>query len=172
MRIKHIATTLILSVSAIILASITIGRQIYYQRQPDILSFSLIHFGGYLFFLLMPVEILFTYYLIRDYNLIILIIVALATAIAAQTIDYLIGYVVSNQIIYKIIGEKKYKKTEKYMNRYGNLTIFVFNFLPLSSPILALVAGMLRYKFRNLLFYSFLGLSIKYVVIVLLFSRF
>jgi membrane protein DedA with SNARE-associated domain len=172
MRIKHIVSTLLFSALAIILASITIGRQIYYQRQPDIISFSLIHFAGYLFFLLMPVEILFTYYLVENYNVFILLAVALATAIVAQTIDYLVGKLVSNQIIHKFIGMKKYKKTEDYINKYGNLTVFVFNVLPLSSPILALVAGMLRYRFRNLVLYSFLGLSIKYGIIALIFLKF
>ena len=120
----------------------------------------------------MPVEILFIYYVIDGHNLIVLLGLALATAMAAQIIDYLIGYTVSSQVIYKIIGEKKYKKAEKYIDKYGNMTVFVFNVLPLSSSVLSLAAGMLRYKFRSMVLYSFFGLSLKYILIIFLFYNF
>jgi len=170
MRSKTIILTIVISVIAILLSSFTIGRQIFLGRQPDIVSFSTIHFAGYLFFLLMPVELLFIYYLVEDFNIPILLVAALVTAVIAQIIDYAIGYWVSNKFINKIIGEKKYNRTKKYIAKYGNLTVFVFNLFPLSSSVLALVAGMLRYKFRNFVIYSFVGLLIKYSVIVLLFS--
>ena len=161
---------IIISIIAILISSLTIGRQIFLGNEPDIVSFSVIHFAGYLFFLLMPVEILFTYYFIEDVNVIVLLILALVTAIAAQMIDYLIGYLVSNQVIHNLMGKKRYRNLKKYMDRYGNLAVFVFNALPLSSSVLSLVAGMLRYKFRNFVIYSFMGLSLKYFIIVLLFS--
>lgn len=161
---------IIISIIAMLVSSLTIGRQIFLGRELDIVSFSVIHFAGYLFFLLMPVEILFTYYLIEDVNIIVLLILALVTAIVAQIIDYLIGYLVSNKVIHNLIGEKKYNRSRKYIDKYGNLAVFVFNFLPLSSSVLSLVAGMLRFKFRNFVIYSLMGLSLKYFVIVLLFS--
>ncbi|MCH8003117.1 MAG: VTT domain-containing protein [Nanoarchaeota archaeon] len=170
MRSKTIIPIIVISVIAILLSSFTIGRQIFLGRQPDIVSFSTIHFAGYLFFLLMPVELLFIYYLIEDFNIPILLVAALATAMVAQIIDYVIGYLVSNKVINKVIGEKKYKNTKKYIDKYGDLAVFVFNTLPLSSSILSLVAGMLRYRFRNFVIYSFVGLLIKYSAIVLLFS--
>lgn len=170
MQTKAYKIIILISVLAILISSFTVGRQIYLNREPNILSFSVIHFGGYLFFLLMPVELLFIYYLIQNFNIPILFITALVTAVVAQIIDYLIGYLASNQVIYNMIGIKKYRKTKKYIDKYGNLTVFVFNCLPLSSSILSLVAGMLRYRFRNLIIYSFIGLLLKYTVIVLLFS--
>ena len=163
---------LLISILAIIISSMTVGRQIYLDRQPDIISFSTIHFAGYLFFMLMPVEILFTYYLVEDFNIQILLIAALFTAIAAQIIDYIMGYFLGGRIIDKLIGEKKYKKREKYINKYGGISIFIFNLFPLSSPVLSLAAGMVKYKFRYFLLYSFLGLSLKYIVLVLYFFRF
>jgi membrane protein DedA with SNARE-associated domain len=67
------------------------------------------------------------------------------------------------------VGEKRLIKAEKYIRKYGNLTIFVFNFFPLSSPVIALVAGMLKYRLRHLLIYSLLGLALKYIVLSLIF---
>lgn len=168
---KKIAWIIVfVSIAAIIISSLTIGKQVYLGRELSLVSFSLIHFGGYLFFMLMPVEVLFTFYLIEDVNIIVLLILALVTAILAEIIDYAIGYLVSNELIHNIIGDKKYRRLKKYIDKYGNLTVFVFNVLPLSSSVLSLVAGMVRYKFRNFLIYSFLGLLLKYIVIVLLFS--
>lgn len=160
---------IVISILAILISSFTIGRQIYLDRQPNLISFSTIHFAGYLFFMLMPVELLFTYYLVENFNIPILLVTALITAIVAEIIDYFIGYLVSGHVINKLIGEIRYRKTRKYIDKYGNLAVFVFNVLPLSSSVLSLVAGILRYKFRNFLIYSLSGLFIKYIVIILFF---
>ncbi|HJN57137.1 MAG: VTT domain-containing protein [Candidatus Woesearchaeota archaeon] len=170
MRNKFYLSTILITIVVILISSLTIGRQIYLERQPDLFSFSLIHFSGYLFFLLMPVEILFAYYAIEGFNLPVLLTAALLTAMAAQIIDYVIGYLVSRQVINKMIGKERYKRTKGYIDKYGNLTVFVFNSLPLSSSVLSLVAGMLRYNFKNLVIYSFLGLLLKYIIVVFLFG--
>lgn len=155
-------------VVAIVLFSMTIGREMYEGKTQSLESFSLIHFSGYLFFLLMPVEMAFVYYL-SYYDEIKLIGIALLTATSAQVIDYIIGLSFSSKFIHYFVGEKRIQKTEKQIRRYGNLTIFVFNLFPLSSPIIALVAGMLKLRFRDLLFYSLTGLILKYVVLTLIF---
>ncbi|NQU88105.1 MAG: VTT domain-containing protein [Mariniphaga sp.] len=161
---------LITSLIAIIIVSMTVGKELYEGKSQSIFSFGLIHFSGYLFFLLMPVEMAFIYYLSYSKEA-ELIAVALGTAISAQIIDYLIGYSVSTKFINNIVGEKRIGRAEKYIKKYGNLTIFVFNLLPLSSPVIALVAGMLKYKFRDVLIYSICGLIIKYAVLSLLFAN-
>ena len=155
-------------VAAILIASLTVGREIYEGRSESLTSFVVVHFAGYLFFLLMPVEMAFVYYL-SFYPEMQLIGVALTTAFTAQVIDYLIGYSFSYKFILYWIGEKRIEVAESYIQKYGNLTIFLFNLLPLSSPVIALAAGMLKYSFKNLLIYSVLGLMIKYTVLALIF---
>ena len=66
MQTKAYKIIILISVLAILISSFTVGRQIYLDREPTLFSFSVIHFGGYLFFLLMPVELLFIYYLPTD----------------------------------------------------------------------------------------------------------
>lgn len=165
---KRILFIVITAFIAIGIVSLTIGKDIFEGRQPGLLSFSVIHFSGYLFFLLMPVELGFIYYL-AQHNVIILVLTAVATAIVAQFIDYAIGYLLSKEFINEIIGRRRYEKAEKSINEYGNLTIFLFNLLPLSSSIIVLVAGMVRYKLRHVILYSLLGLGIKYVVLAVIF---
>ena len=161
----------LLSILAIILSSFTIGKQIYENREPTLLSFSTIHFLGYLFFMLMPVEILFVFFLTLDVSVFTLFFLALATAIFAEVIDFGIGYLVSEHVINKLIGKKRYQKSQRYIEKYGNFAIFFFNLFPLSSSVLSLAAGMVRYKLKPFLIYSLLGLFLKYLVLILFFSN-
>jgi membrane protein DedA with SNARE-associated domain len=41
--------------------------------------------------------------------------------------------------------------------------------LPLSSPVIALAAGMLKYRVKDALLYSAAGLAIKYFLLILIF---
>lgn len=153
---------------AVLIVSFTVGKEMYEGKSNSMFSFGAVHFAGYLFFLLMPVEAAFIYYL-SFYTKFKLIGVALGTAFVAQLIDYLIGYSFSLKFIHNFVGEKRLIKAEKYIKRYGNLTIFIFNLFPLSSPVIALVAGMLKYKFKDLVIYSLFGLILKYLILSLIF---
>lgn len=167
-RFNRIVFFTITSIIALTIVAFTVGREIYEGKSESIFSFGLVHFAGYLFFLLMPVEMVFVYYL-SYYKEIELIGIALGTAFTAQLIDYFIGYSFSTKFINNFVGEKRIAKSEKYIYRYGNLTILIFNLFPFSSPIIALVAGMLKYKFRDLIVYSVIGLVLKYIILSLVF---
>ena len=89
--IVSIVIASLLIVAAITIASLTIGRDIYYgSRDEGLLSFAIVNASGYLFFLFMPVEVAFVYYLQGDINVLALNAVAMGTALFSQTIDYLI----------------------------------------------------------------------------------
>jgi membrane protein DedA with SNARE-associated domain len=168
LSIPKIICVILPLIAAIVIFSLTIGRELYADRTQSIQSFAFIHFSGYLFFLLMPVEMAFIYYL-SFFDSAQLIAIAFLTAIAAQIIDYFIGLSFSSKFIHYFVGEKRIQKAEKNIQKYGMLTIFVFNLFPLSSPIIALVAGMLKFRFRDVMIYSVAGLLIKYLVLSLIF---
>jgi len=159
---------LLTSLTAILIVSFTLGKEWYEGKSQSLLSFALIHFSGYLFFLLMPVEAAFVYYL-KFFNYWEMIAIALGTAISAQIVDYLIGISVSSAVINNLVGEKRILKAEKYILKYGNLTIFIFDLFPLSSSVISVAAGMLKYRFRNFFMYSLLGLVLKYFMLILFF---
>lgn len=165
---SRIILILVTSFIAILIVSFTAGKELYEGRSQSLASFGLIHFSGYLFFLLMPVEMAFVYYLayFDDYKM---IGVALATAVLAQLIDYIIGLSVRNVVIQRFVGQKRIENAEKNIRKFGNLTIFIFNFFPLSSPVISLVAGMLKYRFVDFLFFSIMGLCLKYFILSLIF---
>jgi membrane protein DedA with SNARE-associated domain len=117
----------------------------------------------------MPVEIAFAYYVQGDISIIALNSVAIGTALVGQVVNYAFGVLLSNRIIDTLIGRRRYEKAEDKLRKYGNITIFVFNALPLSSDIISMAAGMLRHRIRDAAFFTFSGLLLKYVVLTLIF---
>jgi membrane protein DedA with SNARE-associated domain len=93
----------------------------------------------------------------------------MGTALFSQGIDYYIGRSFSTRIIDRLIGRQRYEKAESEIRKYGNIAIFVFNLLPLSSPVILLAAGMLKHRLREAFFYSFAGLLLKYLLITAIF---
>ena len=168
LKLGKILIFCITTIIAVLIISFTVGKEIYEGKSDSMFSFGAVHFSGYLFFLLMPVEAAFVYYL-SFYEKVKLIGIALGTAFVAQLIDYLIGYSFSLKLIHSFIGEKRLIRAEKHIRKYGNLTIFIFNLFPLSSPVIALVAGMLKYSLRDLVIYSMIGLIFKYIILSLIF---
>jgi membrane protein YqaA with SNARE-associated domain len=159
-------------VAAITIASLTIGRDIYYgSRDEGLLSFAIVNFSGYLFFLFMPVELAFIYYLTGDINIWALNAVAIGTALVSQAIDYLIGFLFSKNIIDRLIGRRRYEKAEDKIRKYGNIIILLFNLTPFSSDIIALAAGILKHRIKNVLIFTFTGLLLKYLILTLIFGR-
>ena len=138
------------------------------RKNQSLFFFALSHFSGYLFFLLMPVEVAYVYYL-SFFAELKLFSLAIITAFSAQVIDYLIGFSLSSPVINNVISEKRILKAEKYILKYGNLTILIFNLFPLSSSVIALASGMIKYSFKNFVLYSSIGLTLKYLVLSLLF---
>jgi len=116
----------------------------------------------------MPVELAYIYYLnfFSDWQM---IVVALTTATAGQVIDYYIGLSMSTAIVNNLVGEKRVLNAEKHILKYGSLTIFIFNLFPLSSPVISVAAGMLKFRFKVFIIYSSAGLIIKYIVLTLIF---
>ena len=158
-----------LMIGAIILiVSSTLGREIMSGRQPGLWSFSIVHFAGYLFFLLMPVEALVPYYQNEGHAAMILVGLSVATAVVAQTIDYGIGYLVSERVN-DWLGRQKYERFRTKIDRWGGWAILLFNLFPLSSPNMLLVAGITRYNAVRALLISAAGLAAKYLAIVYVF---
>ncbi|HLD00510.1 MAG TPA: VTT domain-containing protein [Candidatus Nanoarchaeia archaeon] len=165
-RKKNVIFSLIGIFLAMALISFTVGKDLLSGKEPSLISFAIINFAGYLFFLLLPLETLIPYYIAYGYNGVTLIIIVMAVAMVAQVINFAVGYLMSGEIIHDLVGKTKFEKLHRYIEKYGAWAIFLFNLFPLASSVLSLVAGMARYSLKKLLFYSFLGLLIKYILLV------
>lgn len=168
---RRLIILLLLIILMAVIASLTIGKDIYETGEKSMYSFAIVNFCGYLFFfLLMPMELAFIFYLRTGYDPLMLNLVAVATAMASQVVDYMIGYFFSTRVIDQFIGRKRYEKAEDEIRKYGNLTLFFSNLLPLSSPVISLAAGMLKYRVKDALFFSFAGMVCRYLLLTLLFQ--
>lgn len=167
---RRLSVLLFLIFAMAVICSLTIGRDIYEAGEKSLYSFAIVNFFGYLFFFfLMPMELAFIFYLRTGYDPVMLNLVAVSTAMASQTIDYLIGYFFSARIIDRLIGRKRYEKAEDEIRKYGNWALFLSNLLPLSSPIISLAAGMLKYRVKYAVIYTFIGMVCRYLMLTLLF---
>ena len=168
--IKRLVVFVFLITLTTVIASLTIGRDIYESNEMSMVSFAIVNFFGYLiFFLFMPVELAFIFYLRTGYDPWILYLVAIGTAMISQVIDYLIGYFFSTGIIDNLIGKKRYEKAEDEIQKYGNWTLFLSNLLPLSSPVISLAAGMLKYRVKEAFLISLAGMICRYLILILIF---
>lgn len=156
----------------IIVLSFTVGKSIILGKAPGLESFALIHFLGYLFFIVMPVEILVPYYRAVGYSGWLIWLFAMGTALLAQLIDYGMGYFLPARLNERLLGGKVYEKFRGLVLKYGNYVVLFFNLFPLSSPIINFIAGMERYDFKQLFKYNFLGLGVKYAFIILVLESF
>ncbi len=139
----------------------------FYAFATSPVTFSILNFTGHIFFVALPgEEIMFFYFLSTGISAWLVLFLAVSTALLAQAIDYLIGKTVSMQIIDRLIKPQKLKIAENYVNKYGAFVIILFNMTPLSSPILLLAAGILRYNFKKAMIWSFVGLTLKYLAII------
>ncbi|HNX55912.1 MAG TPA: VTT domain-containing protein [Prolixibacteraceae bacterium] len=167
---RRISILLIVIILMAVIGSLTIGRDIYESGEKNLYSFAIVNLFGYLFvFFLMPMELAFIFYLRTGYDPVMLNLVAISTALASQVVDYLIGYFFSARIIDRFIGRKRYEKAEEEIRKYGNWTLFFSNLLPLSSPIISLAAGMLKYRVKDAIMYSSVGMICRYLLLTLLF---
>jgi membrane protein YqaA with SNARE-associated domain len=154
----------------IVVVSIFFGSTLTSGKTPTLTSFGVIHFLGYLFFILMPVEGLVPYYMSLGHSYLWIWVIALCTAVVGQLIDYGVGYFLPSRLNENLLGTKRYEKFSKIFHNHGGWIIFVFNLFPLSSSVLNFIAGMERYKFSKMLRYNLLGLGFKYLAIILLFG--
>ncbi len=170
MNRKRIVAALVTAGVAIVLVSSTLGREIYAGRTPGLVSFGVIHFAGYLFFLLMPVEALVPVYQAEGHAGALLVGLAVSTALLAQAVDFGIGRAFSDRVIDDVIGQERFEHFRAKIDRWGGWAILFFNLFPLSSPNMLLVAGIVRYSARKAFLFSLAGLLGKYVGIVYIFD--
>lgn len=143
----------------------------FYSLAKSPVTFSILNFAGHIFFVFLPgEEIMFLYFLSTGINTGLVLFLAVATAIAAQAIDYFIGKTASTKIIDKLVKPQKLKIAEEYVNKYGALVIFFFNLTPLSSPMILLAAGILKYNFKKAMIWSLIGLTVKYTAIIIFYN--
>ena len=115
---------------------------------------------------MLPLEALFITFLIGGQNGLLLILIYVFGFICSYTLNYYIGYKLS-EISRKLITPKKFYKIKGIINRYGSGAIFAFNLFPLPSQPLAAILGVFKYNKPRFYTLFILGQVFKYSIITI-----
>lgn len=152
-------------IAGTLILSLTYSDVLIEKSQTSLESFLMINFVGYLFFIIMPIEALFLYYLTESYNPITLILGATITGFFGQMVDFMLGKLIDEKHAITIVGKEKYGKIKHILHKYGKPIIFVFSLSILSSPLVTFISGIVKCDWKMIFFYGFLGLLVKYIII-------
>jgi membrane protein YqaA with SNARE-associated domain len=121
---------------------------------------------GGLFFVVMPVEILFARFLAAENPFLAVLLIYLSGLAVAYTVNYFIGWRLSG-VAKKLIAPRKFYKLKGTLNRYGAIAIYIFNAVPLPSQPLAAILGVFRYNKTRFYVFFLLGQLTKCSLIAL-----
>ena len=119
---------------------------------------------GGLFFIFMPLEILFLNSLRAGNPFFSIMVLYVLGILISYTINYFIGAKLSN-FARKIISPKQFYSIKGKINRYGAWAIFMFNVLPLPSQPLAAILGVFRYNLTRFYVFFLAGQIVKCITI-------
>lgn len=121
---------------------------------------------GGLFFIPVPIELTFLASLGAGINPIFLILIYTFGLILSFTVNYKIGEKLS-EFSKKIITPKKFYKIKVSVNKYGIITIFIFNLFPLPAQPLSAILGVFRYNKTKFYLAFISGILLKFIIMVI-----
>lgn len=116
---------------------------------------------GGLFFIFMPLEILFIRF-VQNNSLLLVFPVYIGGLFIAYSLNYLIGSKLSGSAK-RLISPKKFYKSKSILNKYGKWAIFAFNAVPLPSQALAAILGVFNYNKTRFYVFFLAGQLVKLV---------
>lgn len=149
----------------------TIGFLTLNIKSLTIFGLFLAHLFGGIFFVPSPDEIIFYYGLIKGNNYFLALVFSTLGYMIAQLLNYYAGKKISPMIMH-IASKKKVYDTRRFVNKYGALGIFLFNFLPFPAPLLTFALGIARYNFTRLFVLTLIGKLAKYIVLIIIYAVF
>ena len=132
----------------------------------------MISFIGSLFFVTIPTDFFYFYYLLAGANIFSTTIVYFLGVTLGRIVDYWIGYIFSGFVIKHVI-----KKNEEEFNRkfglWGSNILFFGNLIPFFPlEFFAAFVGTLKLNFWKFLLYNCLGKIVKLLLLVILIKYF
>ncbi|MBU1219638.1 VTT domain-containing protein [Myxococcota bacterium] len=114
-------------------------------------------FFGSLFFILIPLEAVFFYYLSLPHHPWLVLVIMLFTSVIGLCADYLMGRLVGEGVMLKLSGPK-FVKYRDAMTRWGGMIIVISNIIPfLPVQIISLAVGATRYGLKRFFVYTMIG---------------
>ena len=120
-------------------------------------------FGG-LFFVFLPVEIIYVYYTLLDHNDLIIFLVSMVGIMLGMAINYGVGRILGSTVL-KFALRKKFDWLTNLNDKYSAWIIVIGNAVIFPAQLYALIVGVTKYPFKKYMLYTALGRTIKYVLL-------
>lgn len=153
-------------IAIVVLVNNVVGHITAHISSSSILGILYTSLIGGLFFIFLPMEVLFAKFMGSGYPMITIFVVYLGGLTVSYTLNYFIGSNLAN-LSKKIITPRKFYAVKGKINQYGGATIFIFNALPFPSQILAVILGVFKYNKTRFYVYFLLGQIVKCSAIAL-----
>lgn len=128
-------------------------------------------FFGSLFFISLPVEVIFLYYLGLNYYFIQVMTIVLLGNIVGMVLNYGCGWLIGERVV-QFFMRKSYPKFKAKINRAGVFIILIGNIIPFPIEPFAVFLGAVRYPFRKFIAYTIIGKVVKFVLLWLAYTYF
>lgn len=87
-------------------------------------------------------------------------LLAIVSVIVSSTVGYLVGLMIGEDALYKLIGKSKKEKLESYAAQYGVWVVFISRLSPaFSNDAVSLVSGIVKFKFWKFILATIAGIT-------------
>ena len=124
-------------------------------------------FFGALFFVFLPLEILFLYSLSLGYPVPFLIAITIIGNLMGLCLDYLFGFIVGARILRVFIREKV-ERFHDLTQKWGGAVVLAGNIIPFPIQIVSVVIGSAKYPFRRFVIFTALGVFVKLFTLIVI----
>jgi len=124
-------------------------------------------FFGSLFFIFLPIELLFLYYLALGYSVPLVIALVMIGYLMGLSIDYLFGFVVGAKML-KFFLRTKFDKFHNMTSKWGAAVVLIGNIIPFPIQPASVVIGSAKYSFKKFFLLSLLGVFVKLFALVVI----
>jgi membrane protein YqaA with SNARE-associated domain len=122
-------------------------------------------FFGALFFLALPVELIFLYYLGLNYYFIQVLTITLIGNLLGIAFDYFIGWLIGPKVLQWFMKKATYHKFQQKIDKAGAFIVIVGNIIPFPIEPFTVFLGAMRYGFFKLMLYTGIGKIVKFVLL-------
>ncbi len=126
-------------------------------------------FGG-MFIFPVPNEILYLR-LLKSFSYGYLLPIVYTGLFIAHNFNYFIGRTFGFILRY-LFSKKSLTKIDRYLKKYGFLTIILFNMFPLPSPFFNFCCGLFKYRYTKWLLGSIPAQIINYIILTVIYLEF
>lgn len=124
---------------------------------------------GSLFFLSLPSELLFIYYLnSAPQNVFVIFGLMLAGNLVGLVFNYLFGWLLGERVL-RFFFRKNFDKYQERVLKYGGVVLFFGNILPGPIELLSIFYGGFKYRFSYYVYLCLAGRAFKYMILFVIY---